>query len=162
MSKRTAPVPEPDAKTVLRASMRTLRRSLPAREQRSESLWQHLITIAAVDGAETVLGFTTVSGEPETRSLFVWCAATGRLVTVPESGIDPSWPDLVIVPGLAFTRAGDRLGQGGGWYDRFLSEVRADCVTVGVCFAEQVVGELPVEAHDVMVDHVVTDSGVVR
>jgi 5-formyltetrahydrofolate cyclo-ligase len=162
MSNRTAPVPEPDAKAALRASMRTLRRSLPAREQRSESLWQHLITIAAVDGAETVLGFTTVPGEPETRTLFVWCAATGRLVTVPESGIEPSWPDLVIVPGLAFTSAGDRLGQGGGWYDRFLSETRADCVTVGVCFAEQVVGELPVEAHDVRVDHVVTDSGVVR
>ena len=32
---------------------------------------------------------------------------------------------------------------------RFLSEIRTDCVTVGVCFAEQIVDELPVEAHDV-------------
>jgi 5-formyltetrahydrofolate cyclo-ligase len=162
MTDRTAPSSETDAKSVLRASMRTLRRSLPDREERSESLWRHLTTIGAVAGAETVLGFTTVPGEPETRSLFVWCAATGRLVAVPEADIEPSWPDLVVVPGLAFTAAGDRLGQGGGWYDRFLSGIRADCVTVGVCFAEQIVDELPVEAHDVRMDHVVTDSGVVR
>jgi 5-formyltetrahydrofolate cyclo-ligase len=162
MTDRTALPSGPDAKSALRASMRTVRRSLPDREERSESLWRHLTTMAAVDGAETVLGFTTVPGEPETRSLFVWCAATGRLVAVPEAGIEPSWPDLVVVPGLAFTAAGDRLGQGGGWYDRFLSETRADCVTVGVCFTEQIVDALPVEAHDVMVDHVVTDSGVVR
>jgi 5-formyltetrahydrofolate cyclo-ligase len=162
MNDRTAPPPEADAKSALRAAMRTLRRSLPDREQRSESLWRHLSTLAAVAGAETILGFTTVAGEPETQSLFVWCAATGRLVAVPESGIEPSWPDLVVVPGLAFTAAGHRLGQGGGWYDRFLLETRPDCVSVGVCFAEQVVDEVPVEVHDVTMDHVVTDAGVLR
>jgi 5-formyltetrahydrofolate cyclo-ligase len=162
MTDRTAPVPEADAKSALRAPMRALRRSLPDREERSEELWRHLTALAAVRVAETLLGFTPLPGEPDTRSLFVWCAATGRLVSVPESEVDPSWPDVVVVPGLAFTAAGDRLGQGGGWYDRFLSQVRADCTTIGVCFAEQIVETLPVEAHDVIVDHVVTDRGVVR
>ena len=64
--------------------------------------------------------------------------------------------------GLAFTAAGDRLGQGGGWYDRFLSACAADCAAIGVCFAEQVVDSLPVEVHDVTMDHVVTDRGVLR
>jgi 5-formyltetrahydrofolate cyclo-ligase len=68
----------------------------------------------------------------------------------------------VIVPGLAFTAAGERLGQGGGWYDRFLAHVRDDCVTVGVCFTDQVLDRVPTEAHDVRVDHVVTDAGVLR
>jgi 5-formyltetrahydrofolate cyclo-ligase len=163
MNDRTAPPPpEADAKSALRATMRTVRRSLPDREQRSESLWRHFSIVAGVASAETVLGFTTLPGEPETRSLFVWCAATGRLVAVPEADIEPSWPDLVVVPGLAFTASGDRLGQGGGWYDRFLSGTRTDCLTVGVCFAEQILDELPVEAHDVRMDHVVTDAGVVR
>jgi 5-formyltetrahydrofolate cyclo-ligase len=108
------------------------------------------------------MAFTTLPGEPDTRSLLVWCAATGRLAAAPEADVDPTWPDVVIVPGLAFTAAGDRLGQGGGWYDRFLSEVRPDCVSIGVCFAEQLVDVLPVEAHDVTMDHVVTDRGVVR
>lgn len=142
--------------------MRTMRRSLPEREDRSEELWRHLIGLPSVAVAETVLAFTSLPGEPETRSLFVWCAATGRLVAVPEADVDPAWPDVVVVPGLAFTAAGDRLGQGGGWYDRFLSQVRSDCTSIGVCFAEQIVDTLPVEAHDVVVDHVVTDRGVVR
>ncbi|HSP28263.1 MAG TPA: 5-formyltetrahydrofolate cyclo-ligase, partial [Ilumatobacteraceae bacterium] len=63
---------------------------------------------------------------------------------------------------LACTAAGDRLGQAGGCYNRFLSKVRADCTTCGVCFAEHIVDGLPVEAHDVTMDHVVTDRGVLR
>ena len=162
MTDRTAPVPEADAKSMLRASMRTLRRSLPDRASRSESLWRYLTALPALGVAETLLGFTPLAGEPDTRSLFAWCAATGRLVSVPEAEVDPSWPDVVVVPGLAFTAAGDRLGQGGGWYDRFLSQVRPDCTTIGVCFAEQVVESLPVEGHDVVMDHVVSDRGVLR
>ena len=142
--------------------MRTLRRSLPGRDERSEELWRHVIGLSSVVVAEAVLAFQSVPGEPETRSLLVWCAATGRLAAVPEADIDPTWPDVVVVPGLAFTTDGDRLGQGGGWYDRFLSQVRSDCTSIGVCFTEQIVDALPVEAHDVVVDHVVTDRGVVR
>lgn len=162
MTDRTAPPSEADDKTTLRASMRAIRRSLADRDERSEELWRHLIALPAMAAAETVLTFTTIPGEPETRALMVWCAATGRLAAVPEADVDPTWPDAVIVPGLAFTAAGDRLGQGGGWYDRFLSEVRADCVSIGVCFVEQLVDALPVEPHDVTMDHVVTDRGVVR
>lgn len=158
----TAQPPASDAKSTQRSAMRTLRRSLPDRAERSEALWRHLVELPALISAETVLIFTSLVGEPETRSLFVWCAATGRLAAVPEADVEPDWPDVVVVPGLAFTAAGDRLGQGGGWYDRFLSEVRADCSAVGVCFAEQIVDALPTEAHDVAMDHVVTDRGVVR
>lgn len=142
--------------------MRTLRRSLPDRAERSEELWRHLIALPPVAVAETVLVFTPVLGEPETRSLLVWCAATGRLAAVPEADVDPTWPDVVVVPGLAFTAAGERLGQGGGWYDRYLAQVRADCTTIGVCFAEQILDTLPVEAHDVTMDHIVTERGIVR
>ena len=52
-----------------------------------------------------------------------------------------------------------RLGQGGGWYDRFLRTLRPDCVTIGVAFAPQIVDVLPVEPHDVQLDMVVTDAG---
>jgi 5-formyltetrahydrofolate cyclo-ligase len=80
------------------------------------------------------------------------------LTALPEdANLDPSWPDLIVVPGLAFTAGGHRLGQGGGWYDRFLSERRADCTTIGVCFACQIVDHLPMDEHDVVLDAVVTD-----
>ncbi len=69
--------------------------------------------------------------------------------------------DLVVVPGLAFSADGHRLGQGGGWYDRFLARTRADCTKVGVCFAGQVVPQVPIEPHDVPLDLVVTDTGTI-
>ncbi len=161
MTDRTASVAA-DRKADLRTSMRALRRSLPARKERSEQLWRHLVMLPGVVTAETVLAFTSVPGEPETRSLFVWCAATGRLAAAPEADVDPTWPDAVVVPGLAFTASGDRLGQGGGWYDRYLTDVRDGCTIVGVCFAEQIVDTLPIESHDITMDHVVTDQGALR
>lgn len=159
MTDRTTPTGD---KAILRAEMRSLRRTLPERDARSDELWRHVTALPALASAETVLAFTTIPGEPETGEFMVWCAATGRLVTVPEAEVEPSWPDVVIVPGLAFTPAGDRLGQGGGWYDRFLSSARPDCTTIGVCFAEQVLDAVPVEAHDIRMVHVVTDAGVER
>jgi len=68
--------------------------------------------------------------------------------------------DLAVVPGLAFTTSGRRLGRGGGYYDRFLKRVRASAVTVGVAFGEQIVAEIPVDVHDVPVDVVISDTGV--
>ena len=54
-----------------------------------------------------------------------------------------------IVPGLAFTRQGGRLGYGGGWYDRFLCRVSKRVPKIGVAYAFQLVDELPSEPHDI-------------
>jgi 5-formyltetrahydrofolate cyclo-ligase len=104
------------------------------------------------------MAFTSLAGEPDTTELLAACAAAGKQTAVPEDDPDPTWPDVVVVPGLAFTAGGDRLGQGGGWYDRFLAGRRADCVTIGVGFREQLVESLPTEPHDVRLDHVVVDE----
>jgi 5-formyltetrahydrofolate cyclo-ligase len=56
---------------------------------------------------------------------------------------------------LAFTADGNRLGRGAGFYDRFLSTIPGYAVKVGVCFAFQLVLEIPVECHDVKVDALV-------
>ena len=66
--------------------------------------------------------------------------------------------DLVLVPALAFTAAGDRLGYGGGYYDRWLEE-HPEALRVGVCLDFQLAGSLPVEPHDVGMDLVVTNIG---
>jgi 5-formyltetrahydrofolate cyclo-ligase len=73
--------------------------------------------------------------------------------------IAPAEIDLVLVPGLAFTRDGWRLGRGGGFYDRFLAELPARTVKLGVCFEVQIVEALPAEEYDQRVDAVVTESG---
>jgi 5-formyltetrahydrofolate cyclo-ligase len=63
--------------------------------------------------------------------------------------------DLLLVPGVAFTRDGRRLGRGGGFYDRLLAEPALRAVKIGICFAPQLVTELPVDPHDRAVDFVV-------
>ena len=63
-----------------------------------------------------------------------------------------------IVPGLAFTRDGRRLGYGGGWYDRFLAAASKDSVKLGVAYSFQIVEDLPAEPHDIPLTAVVDDS----
>jgi 5-formyltetrahydrofolate cyclo-ligase len=73
--------------------------------------------------------------------------------------------DVVVAPALAVDRAGTRLGQGGGWYDRVLKEARPDALLVAATFTDEVrLGgtPLPRETHDVPVHAVVTPSGVTR
>jgi len=68
-------------------------------------------------------------------------------------------PDLLLVPLLAFDGQGTRLGYGGGYYDRTLSELRG-VRTVGVAYAAQQVAELPRDAYDYPLERVVTERGV--
>jgi 5-formyltetrahydrofolate cyclo-ligase len=82
---------------------------------------------------------------------------------------DPKWSAaeparagkvLVSAPGLAFDRAGNRLGRGKGYYDRFLARARASSaglVVIGICFSEQLVPEVPHTDSDQRVDGVATD-----
>ncbi|WZY01030.1 5-formyltetrahydrofolate cyclo-ligase [Bacillus sp. FSL W7-1360] len=70
--------------------------------------------------------------------------------------VDEQAIDLMIVPGVAFTRKGDRLGMGGGFYDRLLPAYRG--TTVSLCFEEQLRLVLPTEDHDVKIDHVVVEG----
>ena len=69
--------------------------------------------------------------------------------------VDEMEIDAVIVPGVLFNRAGYRVGFGGGYYDRFLANYRG--ITVSLAFDEQVVAEIPLEAHDLPVQTLVTD-----
>jgi len=147
-------------KGALRRTMREQRRALPDRPERSQAIWDHVRSVPAVAAASRLLALTTVTGEPDTAPFVEWCLAHGKEVAMPDDEVDSSWPDVVIVPGVAFTVDGDRLGQGGGWYDRFLAELAPEVTTIGVGFELQLLERLPVEPHDVRLDHVVTESGL--
>ncbi len=75
---------------------------------------------------------------------------------------NPPTIDLILVPALALDRAGNRLGRGGGFYDRFLALNPAP-PTIAVCFDAQLLpphAALPAEPHDIPVRTVVTESGL--
>lgn len=67
--------------------------------------------------------------------------------------------DVILVPGLAFSRDGRRLGRGAGYYDRFLAGLNAE--KVGLTTSDRLREDLPLEAHDVLVDWIATEDGVV-
>ena len=65
--------------------------------------------------------------------------------------------DCVIVPGLAFDKAGNRIGRGAGFYDRSLARLGSKVPRIGLAFSFQVFQEIPHERHDQKVDLVLTD-----
>lgn len=64
--------------------------------------------------------------------------------------------DMIVVPLVAFDRAGARLGYGGGCYDRYLSTLRPDCHIVGIAFEEQRVDRVPTDAHDLPLPNIIS------
>lgn len=73
---------------------------------------------------------------------------------------DLSSLEVILVPGVVFDVKGYRIGYGGGFYDRVLKETRA--LKVGVCYSFQLVESLPVEPHDVPVDLIITEDGIIQ
>lgn len=149
-----------EEKRDLRRSMRTMRRSLPDRAERSAAIVERLVSLDVVSDARRLLVYDSIVGEVETAGLIAWCAEQGIETAVPEDEVEASWADVIVIPGTAFTISGERVGQGGGWYDRFLPGRRSEAVLIGLAFSPQVVDSLPVESHDVAVDVVVTENAV--
>lgn len=167
-------------KAALRKRMRMVRDTVDDHLMRSVQLWAKVAELDEYRRAHTVMAFVGFSGEPDTEPLFARLSVEGKRLLLPRvepSGIvavdgdaprvaskfgvsEPVGPpvdvaeiDFVIVPGLAFTIDGDRLGYGQGYYDRFLPTISAP--SAGVCFHEQLVDEMPLAAHDVRVGTVV-------
>lgn len=86
-------------------------------------------------------------------------------IRVPREGcpvVEPEQIDVILVPGLAFDRAGNRLGRGAGFYDRSISALKEsghNPTLIGVCYHAQIVESVPTEAHDHRVDRVITELG---
>jgi len=72
----------------------------------------------------------------------------------------PKELDLILVPGITFDRLGNRIGRGGGFYDRLLPQYRA--VRIGVCFDFQCLQNIPTEAHDCQMDLLVTNTKILK
>lgn len=71
---------------------------------------------------------------------------------------DPFSPceiDVMVVPGVAFTTDGKRMGRGKGFYDKYMSQEGFRAHKIGVCYAEQMLPSLPCEPHDISMDEVI-------
>lgn len=173
-------------KAAWRAWAREVRAGLP---DASGPLCELLAELLGELGAQTVLAYRHLPGEPDlsalgsglrlltTRARFRptprltvhgWEAATelSRFGVLQPPANAPEVPlaevDAVVLPALAFDRAGLRLGYGGGFYDRFLSDFAGPVVGVVWDALLLPAGTLPREAHDRPAGWVVTEAGVWR
>jgi len=86
---------------------------------------------------------------------------------IPEPEEDPSVivsdfsGTLCIVPGMAFDTDGKRMGYGGGFYDRFLS-AHSEITSAGLCYHSLLSGCIPSEPHDISVDYIITEKGIIE
>lgn len=162
------------------------------RTARSRSIARTLLALPEVASARTVMVYSSFGSEVDTAPIVEQLLVDDRRVALPriedgdivpvvyragdpmraaafgmdepvgEEVVPADEVDVILTPGLAFDRQCHRIGYGGGFYDRLFARTRGDAVKVGVCFATQLVGPLPHGRHDVPVDVVVTDAGVVR
>ena len=154
------------------------------RQNREEILHNNLFSMPEFLAAESVMLFANLPDEIDTFSLIDKCFAMGKKVFLPvingdemtacefngdykigkygikepvtpnSSLLTPHSIDFILVPGVAFSPNGYRLGRGKGYYDKFLSKY-SNLFTVGVCFREQFYLDIPTEPHDIPMHKVI-------
>ena len=148
---------------------------------RSKKLGELFTATEAYHNAKSIYGYLPYNQEVRTVAMLQKAQQDGKRVAVPkvygdtmrflwlddlsqveksEMGIPEPVSDepvaddetaLVLMPGVAFTEKGDRMGYGGGYYDRFLA-AEPNHPTVALCYAFQMVESLPTEEFDIPVD----------
>ena len=145
----------------IRSQMKKKRAAVSSvrREQVSHVLCERLLLKCR--GARLIAAYKALKTEIDLAEFFE--KFPGEIVVPTKIGERYEMPrasevDVWICPGLAFTRLGDRVGFGGGWYDRFLSSAKPGALKLGVAYRFQVVDELPTEPHDLRLDEIVTEG----
>lgn len=160
---------------------------LEERRRKSLSVWEAVERDEVFQQAETVLAYWSMDDEVYThdfvkrwagsKTLLLPCVkgdelelryfdgeerlqpGEGYAIPEPVGELFTDWGkiDLILVPGVAFDKSGNRLGRGKGYYDKVLKQTGA--YKLGVCFDFQLVERVPVEPHDVKMDRVVASGG---
>jgi len=131
----------------------------------NETDTSHIIKRALADGKELVFPVTAKdSGEITpyyaTKDTEFSKGAFSVREPLGTKVADESFIDVVLVPGIAFDRKGNRIGFGKGCYDKFLSRLNA--VFVGFCYEFQVCDEIASDEHDIRMDYIITENGLMK
>jgi 5-formyltetrahydrofolate cyclo-ligase len=155
--------------------MRRLRRDLARLVVDAPRLVAAHLPLENLPRFKVVAGYQAIGSELDPRPLLQKLSAAGAVVAFPVvDGPDvplsfqadgvAATPDLIIAPLLAFDRAGGRLGQGGGHYDRTIAALRArgSVFVVGLAYAGQEIEAVPHELHDQRLDAILTELGYIE
>ena len=174
-----------EAKARLRTQVLTKRSAQLALET-SSHIGTQLLKLCNQLGAKSVGIYLSFGSEPVTEAFVVAAKAAGIFLSAPRTGpdssmefarlegqgqsselgflqptgevVEPDELDLIIAPALSVDSFGNRLGRGGGFFDRYLEKF--DGPVAAVVYDTELVGQLPSEAHDKTVDYVVTPTRI--
>lgn len=179
-------------KEELRRHFTQIRKNASTKEA-DRLITKRLVELSKIDNADTVLLFSSIGSEPDTRffadelhkkginAAYPKCGENGEMtfyivnshdklksgkygIAEPEENIAdiPEITDktVCIVPGLAFTADGKRLGYGGGYYDRFLAKYPM-LYTIGITYEKCIANDLPSMEHDIKIKTIVTEERLV-
>ncbi len=179
-------------KQELRKKMIALRNALSAeqRKEAAEACAYRLAQRAVFDSAQTIFCYVAFGGELSLEPIAMMARAAGKNIAFPRvldeekmefvlggafqvgyRGIPepqdgevviPTSKDLILLPGLAFSPDGSRLGYGKGYYDRYMADLKSRPAYWGVCYSEQLLPALPTEKWDRPVDAILTPEGIIR
>lgn len=155
------------------------------RKKKSQLIKKKLFRTKAFVKAKTIMFYMSFGGEVETAEMIRQSFRLGKTVVVPvcekrtirpcilekdsslkkgrygiyepikKKFINPEKINLILVPGLAFDRQGNRLGRGKGYYDRFLRKLPSHTVSIGLAYNFQILNHLPATPSDVKVQRII-------
>ncbi len=118
-----------------------------------------------------VISFTPLPDEPDISLINEYLSKKCEQFILIPCEKHPSIPDnindfdAIIIPMQGFDRTGNRMGRGGGWYDRFLQKIPAEnpkIQKIGVCFSYLELPAISAEKHDIKMDIILTEKEIIR
>ena len=162
-----------------------------SRQSGSETIFNNLLSLEEVRNAETVFIYISYGNEVDTHDLLKYFLTRGKklavpkilpsktMIAVPFSGWKDLAPgelgiltpvsdqayggniDVVITPGLGFTRQGHRIGYGRGYYDKWFAQNRHNS-RIALAFEATVLDKIPSNENDIRMDMIITEQGIIR
>jgi 5-formyltetrahydrofolate cyclo-ligase len=178
-----------EQKKAIREQAHANRKDQEHKDELSREICARFMALPEYQRARTAMFYVDVRTEVRTRQDLATALAHGKTIVVPwcnDQGelelfrlesmedlalgmykiLEPK-PELrhlperqVMVPGVAFTREGARMGHGKGYYDKLLEHARPDAPLVALAFECQLFPEIPTQSHDVFMDKIITEKGV--
>lgn len=154
-------------------------------------IMKQVLALEVFRSAKTVFAYASVGREVDTKGIIESAVEDGKRVCLPRTGsggemdfadisaglhvarygipepdgslpaLEPGREDVIIVPAVCCDRSGARLGQGGGYYDRYLARY-PDAVTVCLCRERLLSEKVPVEWNDVRTGYVITEERIIK
>ena len=158
----------------------------------SGEITKNVLHIEQLRSAKMVAAYLPFANEVDTRQIIGWLWRLGKEVCVPvvsktgmrfakitaktimktnsagipqptsKKFVQPKAIGAFLVPGVAFSRDGHRIGTGKGFYDKFFNSHKLRAPKIGLAYGFQIVERIMSEGHDVAMDFVVTENGVIK